>query len=72
MQRFFSVAFSEELFYSIVQTWIAAASDLIENWETLTISEDLRKSLNILTIIVDFTENIWDFNVTMKQSESRI
>ena len=71
MQRFFSVAFSEQLFYSIVQTWIAT-SDLIENLETLTISEDLRKSLNILTIIVDFTENIWDFSVTMKQSESRI
>ena len=71
MQRFFSVTFSEQLFYSIVQTWIAA-SDLIENLETLTISEDLRKSLNILTIIVDFTENIWDFSVTMKQSESRI
>ena len=71
MQRFFSVTFSEQLFYSIVQTWIAA-SDLIENLETLTISEDLRKSLNILTIIVDFTENIWDFSVTMKQSENRI
>ena len=71
MQRFFSVTFSEQLFYSIVQTWIAA-SDLIENLETLTISEDLHKSLNILTIIVDFTENIWDFSVTMKQSESRI
>ena len=63
MQRLFSVTFSEQLFYSIVQTWIAA-SDLIENLETLTISEDLHKSLNILTIIVDFTENIWDFNVT--------
>ena len=71
MQRFFSVTFSEQLFYSIVQTWIAA-SDLIENLETLTISEDLRKSLNILTIIVDFTENIWDFSLTMKQSENRI
>ena len=51
--------------------WIAA-SDLIENLETLTISEHLRKSLNILTIIVDFTEIIWDFSVTMKQSENRI
>ena len=71
MQRLFFVTFSEQLFYSTVQTWIAA-SDLIENLETLTISEDLRKSLNILTIIVDFTENIWDFSVTMKQSESRI
>ena len=71
MQRFFSVTFSEQLFYSTVQTWIAA-SDLIENLETLTISEDLRKSLNILTIIVDFTENIWDFSLTMKQSENRI
>ena len=38
MQRFFSVTFSEQLFYSIVQTWIAA-SYLIENLETLTISE---------------------------------
>ena len=71
MQRFFSVTFSEQLFYSTVQTWITA-SDLIENLETLTISEDLRKSLNILTIIVDFTENTWDFSVTMKQSEGHI
>ena len=71
MQRFFSVTFSEQLFYSIVQTWIVA-SDLIENLETLTISEHLRKSLKILTIIADFTKNIWDFRVTMKQSESRI
>ena len=68
---FFSVKFSEHLFCSIVQTWIAA-SDLMENLETLTISEDLRKSLHILTIIVDFTENIWDFSVTMKRSENRI
>ena len=71
MKRFFSVTFSEQLFCSIVQTWIAA-SDLIENLQTLTISEDSRKSLNILTIIVDFTEIIWDFSVTMKQSQSRI
>ena len=71
MQRFFSVTFSEQPFYSIVQAWIVA-SDLIEKLETLTISEDLRKSPNILTIIADFTENIWDFSVTMKQSESRI
>ena len=71
MQRFFSVTFSEQLFYSTVQTWITA-SDLIENLETLAISEDLRKSLNILTIIVDFTENIWDFSLTMKQSENHI
>ena len=70
MKRFFSVTFSEQLFCSIVQTWIAA-SDLIENLQTLTISEDSRKSLNILTIIVDFTEIIWDFSVTMKQSQSR-
>ena len=71
-QRFFSVTFSEQLFYSIVQMWIAV-SDLIENLETLTISEHLRnKSLKILTIIVDFIENIWDFSVTMKQSENRI
>ena len=51
------MTFSEQLFYSIAQTRIAA-SDLMENLETLTISEDLRKSLNILTVIVDFTENI--------------
>ena len=62
---------SEQLFYSIVHTWIVA-SDLIENLETLTISEDLPKSLKISTIIVDFTENIWDFSVAMKQSENRI
>ena len=48
---------SEQLFYSIVHTLIAA-SDSIENLQTLTISEDLRKSLKHLTIIVDFTENI--------------
>ena len=71
MQRFFSMIFSEQLFYSIVKTWITA-SDLIENLKTLTISEDLRKSLKILTIIVDFTEDIWDFSLTMKQSENRI
>ena len=35
-----------------------AASDLIENLETLIISEDLHKSLIISTIIVDFRENI--------------
>ena len=40
--------------------------------ETLAISEDLSKSLKILTIIVAFTENIWDFSVAMKQSENRI
>ena len=49
-----------------------AASDLIENLETWTISEDLRQSLKILTIIADFTENIWDFSVAMKQSENCI
>ena len=70
MQRFLSVTFLAQLFYSIVHTWISA-SDLIENLETLTISEDLRKSLKILTIIVDFTENIWNFGVAMKQSENR-
>ena len=74
MQRFsFCDIFktSEQLFYSIVHTWIAA-SDLIENLETLTISEDLRKSLKILTIIADFTEIIWHVSVAMKQSEDRI
>ena len=74
MQKFsFSDIFktSEQLFYSIVHMWIAA-SNLIENLETLTISEDLRKNLKILTIIVDFTKNIWDFSVAMKQSENRI
>ena len=50
----------------MVHTWIAA-SDLIENLETLTINEDLRKSLKILIIIVDFTEKILDFSVAMKQ-----
>ena len=48
------------------------ASDLIEYLETLTIHEDLGKCLKILTIIIDFTENIWDFRVAMKQSENRI
>ena len=74
MQRFFFYDIfktSEQLFYCIVHTWIDA-SDLIENLETLTISEDLRKSLKILTNIVDFTGNIWHFSVAMKQSENRI
>ena len=61
----------EQLLYSIVHTWITA-SDLIENLKNLIISEDLRKTLKILTIIVDFGENIWDFSVAMKQSENRI
>ena len=72
---FFSVTFLKlfrtAFLYSTVHTWIAA-SDLIENLETLTISEDLRKSLKILTNIVDFTGNIWHFSVAMKQSENRI
>ena len=34
------------------------ASDLTECLETLTINEHLRKSLKILSIVVDFTENI--------------
>ena len=59
----------EQLLYSIVHTWITA-SDLIENLKNLIISEDLRKTLKILTIIVDFGENIWD--EAMKQSENRI
>ena len=74
MQRFsFCNIFktSQQLFYGIVHTWIAA-SDLIENLETLIMSEDLRKNLKIVTIIIDFTENIWDFSVAMKQSENRI
>ena len=74
VQRFFFCDIfktSEQLFYSVVHTWIAA-SNLIENLETLTVSEDLRKKLKILTIIVDFTENIWDLSVAMKRSENRI
>ena len=62
---------SEQLFYSIVDTWIAA-SDLTECLETLTINEHLRKTLKILTIAVDFTENIWNFGVALKLSENRI
>ena len=57
--------------FFIVHTWIAA-SDLIEYMETLTVNEDLRKCLTVLTIIIDFTENIWDFGVAMKQSENCI
>ena len=34
--------------------------------------EGLRKNLKILTIIADFTEDIWDFSLVMKQSENRI
>ena len=61
----------EQLLYGIVHTWIAASA-LIQNLETFAISEDLRKSLKILAIIVDFTENIWDFSAVIKQSENRI
>ena len=60
MQRFFSVTFLK-LFrtaFSLYSTHAIASSDLTENLETLTISEDLRKILKILSIIVDFTENI--------------
>ena len=57
--------------FFIAHTWIAA-SDLIEYLETLTINEDLRRCLQILTIIIDFTENIWDIGVAMKQSENCI
>ena len=48
-----------------------AASDIMEYMETLTINEDLRNYLKILTIIIDFTGNTWDFGVAMKQSENR-
>ena len=67
MQKFFSCDIFNTLQNSffIVHTWIAA-SDLIEYMETLTVNEDLRKCLTILTIIIDFTENIWDFGVAMK------
>ena len=51
--------------------WIAA-SGLIEYLETSTINEDLCKCFKILIIIIDFTENIWDFGVAMKQSENCI
>ena len=67
MQKFFSCDIFKTLQNSffIVHTWIAA-SDLIEYMETLTVNEDLRKCLTVLTIIIDFTENIWDFGVAMK------
>ena len=48
------------------------ASDLIEYLETLTINYDLLKCLKILTIVVDFLENIWNLRETIEQSESRI
>ena len=48
------------------------ASDLTECLETLTINEHLRKSLKILSIAVDFTENISNFGVALKLSENRI
>ena len=67
MQKFFSCDIFKTLQNSffIVHTWIAA-SDLIEYMETLTVNEDLRKCLTVLTIIIDFTENIWDIGVAMK------
>ena len=61
--------FSEQLFYS---THVNRAFDLIEYLETLRINEDLRIWQKILTSIIDFTENIWDFGVAMKHSENRI
>ena len=59
MQRTFYVTFlkllrTAFLYYS---KNVIVASDLIEYLETLTINEDLLKSLKIL-IIVNFTENI--------------
>ena len=42
----------------MVHTGIAAAFDLIEYSETLTINKDLRKCLKILTTKAVFTENI--------------
>ena len=32
----------------------------------------MRKCLKILTIVVDFLENIWNLSIAMKQSENRI
>ena len=56
--------------FFIEHIWMAA-SDIMEYMETLTINEDLRNYLKILTIIIDFTGNTWDFGVAMKQSENR-
>ena len=38
----------------------------------MTINYDLRKYLKILTIIIDFIENIWKFAAAMKLSGNRI
>ena len=45
-----------------MHSWIAV-SDLVEYLETLTIIQALHKCLRILTIIVDFMENIWNFGL---------
>ena len=60
---------SEHLF--IAHLWITT-SDLIQYLDTLAMNYDLRKYLKVLTIIIDFTENIWKFGVAMKLSENRI
>ena len=59
----------EHLFIAQLQI---TTSDLIQYLDTLTMNYDLRKYLKVLTIIIDFTENIWKFSVAMKLSENRI
>ena len=77
LKRGSCIGFFSEIFKTLqnsfftVQPWIAA-SDLIEYLEIRIIIYDLLKCLKILTIIVDFIENIWHFCLAMKQSENRI
>ena len=57
--------------FFIVYLWIAT-SELIQHLQTMTIKYDLRKYLKILTIIIDFIENIWKFGAAMKLFGNRI
>ena len=71
MHRFFFCEIFRFLYNSffIVNPRITA-SDSIEYLYILTIIEDIRKCLNILSIFFDFIENIWNFSVAMKRSET--
>ena len=63
--------FSFEFFKTPEHLWTATAV-LGKNLESFTINYDLTKYLKTLTILIDFTENIWNSGLAMKQSENPI
>ena len=69
MHRCFAVNFLKLFRTAFLEYTCESLSSLIDYLETLTINYDLRKCPKILTIIVDFTENIWNFGVAMKQPD---